>query len=83
MAATGHDDVEVPQEGQRRTGPVAAQPDEEVRAIGILRDALALEARRKQVVLENRHRARLAPGRVGGVAGDQAPQQVTDLAAQP
>src|SRR4051812_19365394 len=42
------------EERRRRSATAPAQPDEQVRAVGLLGQPLALEARRLQVLLEDR-----------------------------
>ena len=81
LGRIGEHDVRVAEEEQRR--PVAARdPRDEVRALGHLRDQLALDAVRLEVVAQELGRSGLVAGRVRRVDADQALEKVGDLVAQ-
>ena len=69
------DDVEMAEERQRRAVAAAAQARQEVRPLGILGHALALDPERLEIRLEDRGCLSLTAGRVGRVACDQPLQQ--------
>ena len=68
---------------KRSDGPSPpGDPGHEVRALGHLRDQLALDAVRLEVVAQELRRRRLVAGRVRRVDADQPLEEVGDLVAQ-
>jgi hypothetical protein len=67
--------------GEERRAVAARDARDEVRALGHLRDQLALDAVRLEVVAQQLGRARLVARRVRRVDADQALEEVGDLVA--
>jgi hypothetical protein len=71
VLGVGRNDVGVAEEGQARSFARAGDPGDEIGALGVARDELALDAIRLQVLLEHEGGRSFPAGRVRRIDSDQ------------
>jgi hypothetical protein len=82
VLCVGRHHVGMPEQRQRRAGALARDAGDQVGAIGVAGDQLALQAVGLEVALQHQRGRRLVAGRVGAVDADEVAREADRLLVQ-